>query len=140
MANQFSIQPANPNYGLQGLLGGIERGQQRDVAAQEQQMQQQKLAQQQQIMGSYFDAMDSGDVGAQREIMRNNPILMKQLKEIESTSMGQKERLKNQMADDVVNKGMNQQQVAQKYGANMQALGMDVNAMVALSFDARSVH
>ena len=57
MANQFSIQPANPNYGLQGLLSGMERGQQRDVAAQEKEMQQQKLAQQQQIMGLMVSAL-----------------------------------------------------------------------------------
>ena len=101
MANQFSVQPANFNQGLQGLNQGLLQRNQQQVA-------QQKMEQQQALMGQYMDAVSQGDIGAQQQFMRNNPIMMEQFAKINSLGDARKDALKNEVASQVLDKNANQ--------------------------------
>lgn len=119
MPNPFQVQPANPNQGLGFALAGLQRGQERDVLAQEKADQQQKLEAQAGVYSEYMQALESGDFDAQRRIEQGNPMLMKQIGEIRTSQETRTKGLDESIANDVLLGGLSGQDIVAKYGSNL---------------------
>lgn len=118
MTNPFYVQPAAAGLG-QAFSPVAQAWSQKN----QEQTQADKLAAQQGIYGGYMDALYSGDYDAQRQIERDNPILMQQLSTIRQ---GQESRLggiEADMANDVLLGNMTGEELSTKYGTQLQGMG-----------------
>ena len=116
--NPFYIQPAGATLGQAFAPIG-----QALVARGQEQKAEEKLAAQQAIYGNYMDAMYSGDYDAQRQIERDNPILIQQLNAIKQNQESALGGLESDIANDVLLGNMTGTQLFDKYGAQLQSIG-----------------
>lgn len=101
--------------GLAGLGKGI-------GIAKEKQAQQEQADAQRKVYGQFFDAVDSGDIELQKTIRRNNPMMVEQFKQIESTGNQALDTIQDQMAVDTHANNMTGAQLSEKYGQQLQSL------------------